>query len=86
MINCGIIGFGKMGRIRADAIEQSTIGNVSAIHDVNPTADSPYQYKANHSEIIESPEIDAVFVCTPNVYIPGLCIEANWCPFPMDSC
>ncbi|MDA9981765.1 Gfo/Idh/MocA family oxidoreductase [Gammaproteobacteria bacterium] len=76
MINCGIIGFGKMGRIRADAVENSTIGNISAIYDVNTSDDCLYQYKASPSEIIESPDIDAVFICTPNVYIPGLCIEA----------
>ena len=75
MINCGIIGCGKMGKIRASAIENSGKGKVIAIYDVNPPTDLNYPIKDNISEIIESPDIDAVFICTPNVYIPKLCIK-----------
>ena len=35
MINCGIIGFGKMGKIRAKAIEKSGKGRINAIYDIN---------------------------------------------------
>ncbi len=76
MINCGVIGFGKMGRIRAEAIENSENGKIGAVFDVNKSADCRYQYMDSPSKIINSPDIDAVFVCTPNVYIPELCIEA----------
>ncbi|MCK5218964.1 Gfo/Idh/MocA family oxidoreductase, partial [bacterium] len=74
MINCGIIGFGKMGKIRANAIENSGKGKVTLIYDIAPPIDDTYLIANNPSEIIESQDIDAVFVCTPNVYIPVLCI------------
>jgi predicted dehydrogenase len=76
MINCGIIGFGKMGKIRANAIENSGAGNVLAIYDIIPPTDCTYQVASSPDEIIESPHIDAVFVCTPNYYIPILCKQA----------
>lgn len=76
MINCGIIGFGKMGRIRASAIESSGRGRVSAVYDINPPLDGTYPVAASSTEIISSPDIDAIFVCTPNVLIPRLCIQS----------
>jgi hypothetical protein len=41
MIDCGIIGFGKMGKIRAKAIEDSGQGRAAAIYDISPPDDSP---------------------------------------------
>lgn len=76
MINCGIIGFGKMGKIRADAIEKSGRGRVVAIYDINPPPDCMYPLANSSDEIISSLGIDAVFVCTPNFLIPGSCIQA----------
>jgi 1,5-anhydro-D-fructose reductase (1,5-anhydro-D-mannitol-forming) len=76
MINCGIIGFGKMGKIRANAIENSGKGRVVAIYDIDPPIEDTYLIANNPSEIIESPDIDAVCICTPNVHIPVLCIQA----------
>ncbi|MBX3670102.1 MAG: Gfo/Idh/MocA family oxidoreductase [Rhodocyclaceae bacterium] len=73
MINCGIIGFGKMGKIRAKAIEDSGQGRIAAVHDVALTADLPYASVASPEAIINAPGIDAVFVCTPNHLIPPLC-------------
>lgn len=76
MINCGIIGFGKMGKIRAKAIESSGKGRVAAVYDINLPHDCVYPIKNNSDEIIGSSDIDAVFVCTPNVLIPILCVQA----------
>lgn len=76
MINCGIIGFGKMGKIRANAIENSEKGRVVAIYDIDPPPDSTYLIAGHPSEIIESQDIDAIFICTPNLHIPILCIQA----------
>ena len=77
MINCGIIGFGKMGKIRANAIERSGKGRVAAIYDIiKLSPDCMYPIASNPEEIIKSPDIDAVFVCTPNALIPVLCIQA----------
>ena len=76
MINCGIIGFGKMGRIRAKAIENSGRGRIVAVHDFYPPVGCAYPLVKTPLELIESPDVAAVFVCTPNVYIPNLCIQA----------
>ena len=35
MINVGIIGFGKMGQIRAQALENSGRANISTIYEEN---------------------------------------------------
>lgn len=76
MINCGIIGFGKMGKIRAKAIEASGKGRVAAVYDINLPPDCVYPIKNNPDEIIGSPDIEAIFVCTPNFLTPVLCIKA----------
>jgi predicted dehydrogenase len=75
MINCGIIGFGKMGKIRANAIEKSGKGRIVAVYDTSPPDDCSYSIAKSPAEIIDSPDVDAVFVCTPNSYIPILCIQ-----------
>lgn len=76
MINCGIIGFGKMGKIRAKAIEASGLGKVAAICDISLPSEVPYSVAESPEAIFQTAEIDAVFVCTPNYLIPKLCIAA----------
>lgn len=75
MINCGIIGFGKMGKIRAQAIEASGRGRVTAIYDIAPPAETPFAITESAEAIVRAPDIDALFVCTPNHRIPALCID-----------
>jgi len=66
-----------MGKIRANAIERSGHGRVAMIYDiVDLPSDCRYPTAGSPQEIINSPDIDAVFVCTPNVLIPVLCIQA----------
>ena len=75
MIRCGIIGYGKMGQIRAKAIEESGKGEVLAVYepgDVN----IPYARATDEHDILNNPDIDAVFICTPNYRIPSLCKDA----------
>jgi 1,5-anhydro-D-fructose reductase (1,5-anhydro-D-mannitol-forming) len=76
MINCGIIGFGKMGKIRANAIENSGRGRVATVYDIDLPPDCVYPCTSKADDIIKSKDIDAVFICTPNVYIPTLCIQS----------
>ena len=75
MIRCGIIGYGKMGRIRAKAIEESGKGIVIAVYEPE-AVDIPYGKVVNEKEILDNPDIDAIFVCTPNYRISTLCKEA----------
>ena len=67
MINCGIIGFGKMGQIRAQALEKSDRAQVLSIYDEKTLPDSlVYSISKNAVQIINNPDIDSVFICTPN--------------------
>lgn len=63
----GILGFGKMGRTRAQAIEESRRGRVVKCFDVAAQATSGDATLVQHErEILEDPAVEAVFICTPN--------------------
>lgn len=76
MINVGIIGFGKMGRIRLNAVAESGKGRVVAIAD--PTGASFDGFSAHHDPraILDDPAIEAVFICTPNHLNQPLTLDA----------
>jgi len=65
-----------MGKIRAQAIEQSNQGNVVAVFDTDRTNPCPYKAYPSPEDIFSDPQIDAVFICTPNYQIAPLCIAA----------
>ena len=67
MINIGIIGYGKMGRIRARAVQEAGGARILAVYDphVDPSVDG-YARASSPERIIGDPEIEALFVCTPN--------------------
>ncbi len=71
----GIIGFGKMGQTRKKAIDELDIAVVAAISEPNLTV-NPGLPNVSHSEIINSSEIDALIVCTPNYLNKELTIRA----------
>ena len=75
MIKVGIIGYGKMGKIRhsvMDAIKGVQVisvydsANIEAYIDIAETSD----------QIINNSEIDAVFICTPNYLNKPLTIQS----------
>ena len=76
MINFGIIGFGKMGRIRAQALTSFPQAALVKIYDTQPIEDAPCEVAETDLEIIEDPHIQAVFICTPNFRIVPLCKAA----------
>ena len=59
----GIIGYGKMGQIRAKAVEEygETIDGI-----FEPSDDIKHEYKIydNPSDLID--DMDVIFICTPN--------------------
>jgi 1,5-anhydro-D-fructose reductase (1,5-anhydro-D-mannitol-forming) len=71
MLKCGIIGYGKMGRIRADAIRASGLGEVVGVFDLSRHAD--VKYVESEESLLDNPEVDAIFICTPNYRIVPLC-------------
>ena len=65
MINVGIIGYGKMGKIRhnaANAIADVQVASVYDLADIN----AENEMVETPEQIINNPKIDAVFICTPN--------------------
>lgn len=77
MIRVGIIGFGKMGRIRARAVGESGRGEVVGFHDpgATPVAGDPRRYETAEA-LLADPDVEAVFICTPNYLNKPLTIAA----------
>ena len=66
-MNIGIIGFGKMGQIRAETVISTGRGEIKSVFDNNRELDFQGHPVASSAwEIIESPDVDTIFVCTPN--------------------
>lgn len=76
MIKIGIIGYGKMGQIRHKTVEESGRGNVIAVSEPALPEEFNDLMNLSHEQIIEHPEIDAVFICTPNYLNKVLTIRA----------
>jgi|TARA_B100001964_G_C14247070_1_gene608008 predicted dehydrogenase len=77
-LRCGIVGYGYMGEIRKRVIESipelELVGVVETNHN---------KWKQiNHCLVFDSfdaliqTEVDAVFVATPNIFAPDLCIKS----------
>lgn len=75
-IRTGIIGFGKMGKIRAEVTEDTGAGEVVVVHD--PHLDEAVQYpRAETPEaVLTDDSVDAVYICTPNHMNKDLTIRA----------
>ena len=76
-LKIGIIGYGKMGKIRHIAIEKSKRAEVVAVFDPNPIELLNNKIKLmNTAEDVLEQDIQAVFICTPNNFIKPLTISA----------
>lgn len=65
MIRAGIIGFGKMGKIRYEVISGKKTVETSLVYDpINKVKDLNNAQSPN--DIIDNKDIDAIFICTPN--------------------
>ena len=77
MLNIGIVGFGKMGQIRAQTLKHSGRANILSVYDENTLPDDlTYTVSKNADEIINNPDINAIFICTPNYLNKPLTIQA----------
>jgi 1,5-anhydro-D-fructose reductase (1,5-anhydro-D-mannitol-forming) len=77
MITTAIIGFGKMGQIRATAIEKVDQAQIKNVFDPNvPDLESKYSVAKSYEEILVDSEIDAVFLCLANYLNKEYAIKA----------
>jgi predicted dehydrogenase len=76
MLKCGIIGFGKMGQIRHDAIVASGKGKVIRAYDPFAQDFRGVPEAASAEAVIADPAVQAVFIATPNFQNQPLTIAA----------
>lgn len=77
MISIGIIGFGKMGRIRYEALRQDSRARVVGIYEPNGGGSLPEVRLYESAEaLIADPQVEAVFICTPNALNQPLTLQA----------
>ncbi len=74
--NVGIIGYGKMGQTRLQAIEEDGRGKVIAVSEPNIQVPLDGIPNVSHDEIINNPDINVVIVSTPNYLNKELTIRA----------
>lgn len=74
----GIIGFGKMGRIRKGVIDNHPDLSLEGICDIVPPEQSEplgCEFFQSYQDLLKT-DIDAVFVCTPNKFSPEIVVSA----------
>lgn len=76
MYKVGIIGFGKMGQIRAQAFEKTGLCQISLVYDTTYTKDPPYRLARSQDEIILNEGLDIVVLCAPNYLNFPLTVKA----------
>ena len=77
-LNVGIVGLGKMGHIRADAIREHPKLDLFAVCDVIESKSNDFpecELFHDYNDLLKQ-DIAAVFVCTPNRYIPEIAVAA----------
>lgn len=76
-IRIGIVGLGRMGRIRAGTIaaNRDTIAVVGSDPELPTGGFDDLELHTDHEKVIDS-DVDAVFVCTPNRFAPDVVIAA----------
>jgi predicted dehydrogenase len=75
-LSVAIIGYGKMGRIRHQAVDE--VGNAEVITVSDPSLGTEFKGIPNltHEEILKCKEVDAVIIATPNFLNKDLTIRS----------
>jgi len=77
MLKIGFIGFGKMGLIRAEAVENSGLAEICSIFELKKIPLKYEKFRVNSKEsIFKSNQIDAIFICVPNKFNEEYTLEA----------
>ncbi len=75
-IRVGIIGYGKVGRIRQKIIENHPHFTLVGLSDVvKPNEKLKYPFFSNYNSLLDK-NIDAVFICTPNRFTADIAVSA----------
>ena len=78
ILKAGIIGYGYMGEIRERMINQIPELELIGIYDTDTRVRDKIkkEYLLDSFERLLEDDVDIIFVCTPNVFSPKLCIES----------
>jgi len=82
-LRTAVIGTGFVGRVHVEAIRRLGFVDIAAIVDVNVAQAERYAKEfgaekgvADYKEVLADPTIDAVDICTPNVFHAPISIAA----------
>ncbi len=76
-LKAGIIGFGKVGKIRHECVQNNPNLELMGVCDIDPEVGRYYKkIYFNNYKILLSEQPDIIFVCTYNSYIPEITCEA----------
>jgi predicted dehydrogenase len=74
-VKVGIIGYGKMGKLRHGVL--NNMRNHTVVHVCDPIEyHGDFKYSRDPYQLIEDKDVGAVFVCTPNNLIKDLVVKA----------
>lgn len=79
MLKIGIVGYGKMGRLRHDRVEMSGRGKVVAVNDPYATpqdVEAGVRVYEDWADLVADPEIDVIFIATVNALNKPITIAA----------
>lgn len=77
-LKVGIIGFGKMGKIRKSVIDKNPALSLSGICDVTPylqDAQDGREFFVDYRDLLKT-DVEVVFVCTPNKFSSEIVVAA----------
>lgn len=78
VLKVGIVGLGKMGKIRAGVVDRNPSTVLVAVADAdqeNLAAFPNIECSQDYRDVVNS-DVDAVFICTSNLYTPEVAIAA----------
>ncbi len=78
ILRCGIAGYGYMGEIRESVIKENPRLLLEGIFEKDPAVRERIKNceAFNSLEDLFNKDIDIIFVCTPNLYSPEICIKS----------
>ncbi|MEX1122708.1 MAG: Gfo/Idh/MocA family oxidoreductase [Balneolales bacterium] len=75
-IRIGIIGYGKMGQIRAKHFERKVNCEIAGVYDICLPPEVNYPVASSPDALIADPTINAIVICLPNFLIKPTTIAA----------
>ena len=76
MFKVGIIGYGKIGRIRHECIDRHSRLTLTCVCDVRDVKrDLDVRFFSDYKKLLDEP-LDIVFICTYNRFIPEITVDA----------